>query len=472
LSIPGEIDLVTAVAASDQAFDTVSALSVARKSGADFVLSGSISLFGNYVSSDALLFDVSQGTKVGSFSRSGNSIEELPDHIAGIAADVRGLVVLGQQPAQQQATLTYQNYSAQGGEISYLAPAAAGVVDLTLESRFDGHFSAIAAGDVDGDGNNEICVASVGSLILYRWEQGQLIKLGTMKVSPAANILGLDIVDLNGNGRSEIFVSNFHEGQGRLNSYVVEWDGASLINVAEKLPWFLNSLPSVDGNGSTLIGQQVGMNSLYSKDGLFEMVWDGSQYEPGQKLSVPPSIDIYGSAVADFMQTGSDQFAKIGNDQEVSLVAADSSVLWTSSENDFGGGLRTISIDPASIGMSIPTSGDTMLFFLKQRILSADWDKDGRQDMIIVRNKDTSSKYLTQTRVYKSGAIDVLSWEGNKMDVRWSTEQMTGFTSDYIYADVTNDGVPELVAIQVVKTSKALGLLGRTTSVLRIWGKE
>jgi TolB-like protein len=474
LSIPGEIELIAPGAALmlGQAVDANTALDAARNSGADYVLYGSVSFFGSYVSCDALLLDVSQGGKVGSFNRSGNSVEELPDHIAAIAADVRGLVVLGQQPDRPQATVTYQNYSTQSGNISYLAPSSAGVVDLTLEYAVDGHLSAIAAGDVDGDGNNEICVASVDSLILYRWEQGQLVKLDTMKVSPAATILGLDIVDLNGNGRSEIFVSNYHEDRQQLNSYVVEWDGASFTKVAEKLPWFFNSLPAGDENGRMLIGQQMGRNSLYSEDGLFEMVWSGGQYVSGQKLDVPAAVDIYGFTGGDFMQTGNSQFAVLSNKQDVSVIAADSSVLWQSSENDYGGGLRTINIEPSRIGVDIPSDGDKMLVFLNQRILSADWDKDGRQDMIIVRNKNTASKYLPQTRTYKSGAIDVISWEGRKSNVLWTTGAMAGYTSDYIYADVTNDGIPELVAVQVVKKSVVMGLLGKSTSVLRVWGKE
>lgn len=475
LSLPGEIEVIAQSDAleSGRVIDAKSALVAARKSGADYVLFGSISLFGSYVSSNALLFDVAHGNKVGSFSRSGNSIEELPDHISGIAADIRGLIVLGEQPTLPQATVTYHNDSTAGAFNSYLKSSPAAGVDLTLEFKVDDYLGAIAAGDVDGDGNNEICVATVDSLILYRWEQGQLTKLDTMKVGPSATMLGLEIADLNGNGRGEIFVSNYHEDSQQLNSFIVEWDGTSFTKIAKQMGWFFSSIPVEGGIGKQLIGQQMGGYSLYSSDGIFEMVWSGAQYEAGQKLDVPTGIDIHGFTAGDFLQTSSTQFATITNKQGVSVLSADGSVLWQSSESDYGGGQRTISIEPATIGLSIPVSaGDKYLVFLKQRVLSADWDKDGLQDMIIVRNKDISSKYLPQVRSYKSGVIDVISWQGPKSDVRWTTGALNGYTSDYIFEDVTNDGVPELVAVQITKKSGMLGLLSKASSVLRIWGNE
>jgi TolB-like protein len=474
LSLPGEIDVIVQEDGfvTDRVVDVDSALAAARKSGADYVLSGSISLFGSYVSSDALLYDVEQGVKVGSFSRSGSSIEELPEHIGSIADDIRGLIVLGLQPDRPQATMHYQNETASATDNSYFMPSSSAAVEQTLEFPVDTYLNAIAAGDVDGDGQNEICVASLDSLIFYRWEQGRLNQISTMKVSVAATILGLEIVDLNGNGRAEVFVTNFHESRGQLNSYVVEWDGTEFTQVAKGLYWFFGAMANEDGEGKRIVGQQMGRDSLYSRNGLFEMVWDGEQYAASKRIDLPEGVDIHGFAVGDFLQSGNRQYAQITQKQNLTLVAADSSILWQGREDDYGGNKRSISIDPEYIGVSLPGGGEDYVVYLKQRPISADWDEDGRQDLIVVRNKNTVGRISTQLRSYQSGVIDVLSWQGKEEDLLWSTGTVSGYFSDYIYEDITNDGVPELMAIQVDKKSAVMGLLTKSTSTLHVWGQE
>jgi hypothetical protein len=472
LTIPGEINVVEV--AGDKPSSSQSAMNLAlesaQKAGADYVLYGSISLFGSYVSSDAFLLDVATGTKAGTFSRSGNSIEELPDLVSGIAAEVRNLIVFGQLPAQPDMALSLNATTKTTSNNSYMTPAVA-EVDLLGQVKIDTYLGSIAAGDIDGDGQNEICVISAKALTLYRWNNGQFNLLDSMKISAASTPLGVEIVDLNGNGRAEIFITNYLENREQLSSYVVEWDGSDFSTVAKNLNWFFNTMPSEDGAGKRLIGQQMGTTSLYSSDGLFEMIWTAEGYDAGQKIVVPDGINIYGFTVGDFLQKGSPQFAQITNKQNLSLVSTDNSILWEGWDENYGGSQKAISITPAAIGMSMPSANDKIFVYLAQRVLSANWDMDGRQDVIVVRNKNTVGKFSTQLRNYKTGMIDVLSWQKNKEDVVWTTGTVQGYFSDYIYEDVTNNGHPDLVAIQIVKEKAVLGLLGTSKSILKVWGQ-
>ena len=89
--------------------------------------------------------------------------------------------------------------------------------------RIDGQIQAVAIGDVDGDDLPETVIAGLSRLWIYKFIKDRFVEMAALK--GFGNYIGVDTSDVNGNGRDEIFVTNFDNGNGRVGSFVLEYDG-------------------------------------------------------------------------------------------------------------------------------------------------------------------------------------------------------------------------------------------------------
>ena len=90
-------------------------------------------------------------------------------------------------------------------------------------------------------------------------------------------------------------------------------------------------------------------------------------------------------------------------------------------------------------------------FFIPQRLHIVDLDQDGKNELITVNNHDVTGQFLDKTRYYKSGHIQCLQWDAIGMRLKWKT-QKTGYISDYVIADLNNDGINEVVFAVTLKS--------------------
>jgi len=70
---------------------------------------------------------------------------------------------------------------------------------------------------------------------------------------------------------------------------------------------------------------------------------------------------------------------------------------------------------------------------------------------VVVSNHDVTGSFLSQSRYYKSGHIQCLEWDAIGMRMKWKT-QKTGYISDYVIADLNNDGQDEVAFSVVLKS--------------------
>ena len=76
-------------------------------------------------------------------------------------------------------------------------------------------------GDIDGDGNNEYVLIDSNRVMVYKQKKGWLKKITQIRVKKRVNhFLGVDVGDINGNGRDEIFVTN--QRDDKLESFALE----------------------------------------------------------------------------------------------------------------------------------------------------------------------------------------------------------------------------------------------------------
>ena len=53
--------------------------------------------------------------------------------------------------------------------------------------------------------------------------------------------------------------------------------------------------------------------------------------------------------------------------------------------------------------------------------------------------------YIPYLRLFKSGHVECLQWEGLGFGLKWRTTEVSGQISDMVVGDLNNDGVDEIV---------------------------
>ncbi len=120
--------------------------------------------------------------------------------------------------------------------------------------RIEGTITALSVGDIDLDGKNELVVCLPDRIRVYRLD-GQTFGLVTeFKNGPPGHYLFVDIADIDGDGRPEVFVSSIYNGL--VNSFVLVWapQGGGLAMKVKDLDYYLRVQPNPLGKGNILWG--------------------------------------------------------------------------------------------------------------------------------------------------------------------------------------------------------------------------
>jgi len=134
----------------------------------------------------------------------------------------------------------------------------------------------MAFGDLDGDGDIETVIISQKAVHIYRFKNDQFNLLTEIAAHRNDNYIGVDVADINGTGRPQIFVSNFRNDGAR--SLVLAWEGDGYKTIAKDVPysWRVQQIP---GRGTVLVGQERrGDYSFGTK--IKVLSWKGGHYVP------------------------------------------------------------------------------------------------------------------------------------------------------------------------------------------------
>ena len=104
-------------------------------------------------------------------------------------------------------------------------------------------------------------------------------------------------------------------------------------------------------------------------------------------------------------------------------------------------------------------------FYLPHRIFVTDFDGTGKNDIIVIKNHDTT-QLLGKFRMIRSGHIECLSGDTVGFNHKWKTRKISGYISDYVVGGVDNDGRDEVACIVVTKSDT---LFSGKQSYLLFW---
>lgn len=134
----------------------------------------------------------------------------------------------------------------------------------------------------------------------------------------------------------------------------------------------------------------------------------------------------------------------------VSVMGGSKDLIWRS-EDVFGG--SSTNIEPVIESRRKEADLDTLKVYINLRIVTYDTNKDGKREIIVVKNNSAVARTMQQVKLFTSAEIYNLEWDGMGMVENWRTKKINGYVSDYQFKDIDNDGENEVVLALVLSPS-------------------
>jgi len=497
------LDVVKTVKLKEMTLADIYALG--KKMNVDYVVSGSITKIGNSVSIDAKLVDIAAYKQAVSISTQSQGMDDvivkisdfaqrIDQHILGTAAPAAPPLAALVAPTATTTTALPQMSSGEStqqkdrenmiiagmrtgkkatftGSINPDFISGAQPRDkkgFWMSQKYPTNYKGIDVGDVNGDGLNEIVVIDENSVYIYQRKGNDALLLQKISGGKFNNYAGVDIVDLNNNGVKEILISNVVTKRETYNvfntvdSFILEWKDGKFVKIADNLPWLFRVIDGKPG-GIRVLGQKVGSQRPFDTP-IYEMVWSGGQYREGKKQRIPQGLSIYGLTL-DNLGEGAEKIITFNTYDYLSVFQETDKPLYAvqsmlgskeyiyKSDEVFGGSNSFVE----AYGEDMPGNDYTFYYtYMNSRILTYDTNKDGKRELIVVKNL-TTSRILKNTKIFTSSEFYNLEWDSMSLLENWRTRKMGGYVADYQIKDIDNDGENEIVMVIVTSSGSLVG---------------
>jgi len=467
---------------------------IGRQLKSDYVVWGSITKIGSSISIDGKLVDIAGGkSDVGIFSQSQTLDEVIPkindfsqriiQHILGAApqaapapaktapavaapavapptapgASREAQIIAGMKTGGKKGTLT-----------SMINPEFINSSDPTsrrgfwMSQQFKSEFTGMDVGDVNTDGTNEVVAIDRHNIYIYVKTADALKLLKQIKGKSYEQYISVDVADINRDGTPEIIVTALNNKV--LSSFVLQYKDGDYKTIASNIRYFLRVIDTASGR-PMLLGQTYGIDKIFESQ-IYEIVWKDGQYVSGDKMKIPLGLSIYGLTMDTLGAGTSEKILALDELDYLCVITptnktmsrilsfgfSPEELMWRS-DTVYGGSNNYIApFDPQKSSEAEPA--DTA--FANLRILTFDTNKDGKREVIIVKNLSSIGRVFKNLKLFTSSEIYNLEWDGLGMAENWRTKRINGYVADYCFKDIDNDGKPEIVLALVQSVGAAV----------------
>ena len=437
--------------------DLDAALSAGRELNADVVLFGSITMVGEAWSMDGTLASVESGRRIDSFSFAGEDGRALIAGIGDMAAEVRGALETVESPDRAATRLTVPpggngkrrpaEPGAPAAGFQVADPARADVPGTWSGPVMEKNLVGIAAGDLTGDGKNETVLLAEEAVYIYSLADREFSLLETIDAPSNTVCMAVDVADINGNGRAEIFITASNNRGNSLRSFVLEYRDGGYAIIKGSSPWFYRVIRDRDGE-KKLLGQRHRVEADPFDNEIVRLVSENSGYIPVEAyIEKGSGTNVLGVDSGRIRNSGeATEIVAYNGGQNLRILGPEGKKTWTS-RRKYGGLNRYMK------GARTGRGDAPERFYLPGRVIvSRDLGAEGRAERIFVfRNTDPSPVRLHRLRTYSDGEIVSLARDGAGLREEWKTREYDGHFRDIFLADLTGDGRMELAALLMEK---------------------
>jgi len=412
----------------------------------DYVLFGSLTLFGNSMSLDVNMVDIKNNNPSLTFFRKGNEAGAVIPELDKIAEEIN-YKVFGRETLQFQSQKAMQKSYAGEGE-TYANPLKKFQTLLSVNGTLNG----VALGDLDGDKKNEIVVIHDRTIQIFKYAfNGKINLVQKIEEDPVTmSIVGVDVADINKNGYAEIFITRINNSQQSVSSYVVEYDGRKYIKGETTYSWYLRVIKDAKGN-SELFAQGHSKKGPWVPKDVFKVDWHNNMYVPGTKVRVPKAGFSVLSMASKNIGKEAGTYFYINEKGQIVAFNNSGKIDW-SSDKGYGGSL---------LFYKIPQNESNALYaneykFFQPKSVVHDRDADGKFEMFVIKNYESSGNFFKNTRVYKKGSIEIFNLNELGLTFDNAPKKFPGPVTSIDIGDYDNDGKAELLVTMQKKESNIL----------------
>lgn len=458
--------------------------SLGKKLNADYAVYGSITKIGNSISIDGKLIDIavnkpaitvfaqSQGMdeviqKINDFARNidNHILGMVPSTFTPVAAPP--LTTAPQQqaspPSRESEIIAGMKKGKKGTFTSIINPDfinSSTPLDrkgFWMSQKLPSEFRGMDIGDVTGDGLNKVIIIDNHNVSMYQKKDNDFTLIQKIPGKSYENYVALDVADINKNGIKEIIVTNLI--RNTVESFVLEYRDGKFSKIASKLPWFLRVINT--DSGPLLLGQRRDPDKPFNTP-IHEIVWEDGHYKEGKLMKIPVGLSVYGLTIDSLGSTDGEKVIALDDYdylniyeptdkplERVQIFGGSKERIWKS-DDPFGGSNTAIE------NVDLPAGTEDKYTYINLRILTFDTNKDGKKEIIIVKNFSSAGRVFKNIKLYTSSEVYNLEWDGLGLAENWKTRKINGYVSDYQFKDIDNDGQNEVVLALVLSVGASV----------------
>jgi len=428
--------------------DKEKALKVGRALEADYVILGSLTVFGDSVSIDAKILDVAKSDELVTAFDQSKGMDGVIPTVNQFAEDINAKIMgkevyrserpTGDQPKQSGPIMAVGEESGDSGQRpSYV-------------QRFKLEIRGLDVGDVDGDGKTELVMINNDTVFVYKWVKGRLSQFKEIKGTWSPNFIYVSVADLTGNGVAEIYVSNLTATNA--STFVLEWDGSTFKEATKRESWLIRVV-DLPNKGKTLLGQRRSTEGKYIGD-VHVLTRNGDGFAAGEAIKLPTGGNIFNFVKSDLGGKGAIYTTLLDPYEHLRVYNQEGERLWKS-DDYFGGSLAYMEYKDVNVNRMVQTG---IRLFIPSPIFLYDINGDGRQEIVVCQNHSKVARIFGDFRWFGSGKVHFMDWDGAGLVSKWVSPKLSGTTVGYKVADLDNDSLPELVVASVTSESYFVGL--------------
>lgn len=334
------------------------------------------------------------------------------------------------------------------------------MVEFVFKQEFPFEIVDFDIGDINGDGIKEYIIIDRYRIMFYKLVGSSLKRITQIKTKKKINyFISVDVADINGNGRDEIFVTN--KLGDRLSSFVIEgnYKWKRFKKIWDKVPLYFRIIHPL-GDRPTLMAQRPGFINPFA-GGIKTILFRRNKYAEGPSLKVP---SIYGKQ---FILYGLTQL-KVGEkekkhtfilDKDYNLrVYSSTNRLIVQSDEYYGHDPRMIDIGVKEDTPGLDQQGEPVNY--RGRLLLV---KNGdRKFLLIPKNYRLGGSLLGKLVVINNSSLVILKITKEGLEKVFETKKQKGYIAAFQVLEPLNSREKKISVVAV----EPGGLTGKTISTI------
>jgi len=434
--------------------------------GVDYILFGSLTHFGESVSLDASMVDMTGEKQTLTFFEQSKNMGDVIPMVNTFAGNINLKVFnrsianemyAGPKKTQSQGGSQYsggQEGSNTGGFINLQQTTQKG---FQTHLKFKGQINAMAAGDLKNEGNIQVVTATDSEILIHKLKGTRLLVEKKLEFASTHRIISLDIADINKNGYPEIFVTSLNILREGLKSFVLEYNGSKYITLTDDESYYLRVIDGPDED-KILLGQKSAVNPYKGK--IYHMKANSSRYVRDKRIRMPRSVSVLSLAKGAITAKDSSEYVLINEHGRLRVVTDGGKIDWEGNKK-FGGTTHYFLLPRDDTDSTFQER-----IYFNPRILFYDVRGDGKKEIFVVRNEEFGGGALGRYKRFTKGSLEILSWNGIALNPVAKTRTVQGWISDFAIDDLDGDGKEELIVSVVGKPKLLMGAKGQVSNII------